>query len=221
MKKSLVLFVSILLSVLFLSCESKSKPNLLGKWEAKLTLKSELASKADGSQAPLAYLYTKQNITLAFAEGGTYTRKILQIVDKVDLIQSVDSVKLAREISNQSVKRGKKTDILVEVNIGREENKSGVFEENLEELLCQIAELEGISVKGLMTIPPICENEHKISKYFYNMHKLFIDISEKKLDNVSMNILSMGMSADFYEAILEGANMVRIGSALFGARNYT
>ena len=88
-------------------------------------------------------------------------------------------------------------------------------------LLCQIAELESISVKGLMTIPPICENEHKIQKYFYNMHKLFIDISEKKLDNVSMHILSMGMSADFYEAILEGANMVRIGSALFGARNYT
>ena len=100
-------------------------------------------------------------------------------------------------------------------------HKSGVFEENLEELLCQIAQLEGISVKGLMTIPPVCENKHKNLKYFYNMHKLFIDISEKKLDNVSMTILSMGMSSDFYEAILEGANMVRIGSALFGARNYT
>ena len=72
-----------------------------------------------------------------------------------------------------------------------------------------------------MTIPPICENKHRISKYFYNMHKLFIDISAKKLDNVSMSILSMGMSSDYYEAILEGATMVRIGSALFGARNYT
>ena len=164
--------------------------------------------------------YDLSNCSLQFI-GHLQTNKVRQIVDKVDLIQSVDSIKLAREISNQSIKRGKKTDILVEVNIGREENKSGVFEENLEELLCQIAELDGISVKGLMTIPPICENEHKISKYFYNMHKLFIDISEKKLDNVSMNILSMGMSADFYEAILEGANMVRIGSALFGARNYT
>ena len=164
--------------------------------------------------------YDLSNCSLQFI-GHLQTNKVRQIVDKVDLIQSVDSIKLAREISNQSIKRGKKTDILVEVNIGREENKSGVFEENLEELLCQIAELDGISVKGLMTIPPICENEHKILKYFYNMHKLFIDISEKKLDNVSMNILSMGMSADFYEAILEGANMVRIGSALFGARNYT
>lgn len=97
MKKSLVLFVSIFLSVLFLSCESKSKPNLLGKWEAKLTLKSELASKADGSQAPQAYLYTKQNITLAFAEGGTYTRKILQIVDKVELLNSAEDPEAAKE----------------------------------------------------------------------------------------------------------------------------
>ena len=113
------------------------------------------------------------------------------------------------------------TDLLVEVNIGREENKSGVFEENLEELLCQIAELDGISVQGLMTIPPICDNKQKISHYFNKMHRLFIDISQKKLDNINMHILSMGMSDDYYEAILEGATMVRIGSALFGARNYT
>ena len=164
--------------------------------------------------------YDLSNCSLQFI-GHLQTNKVRQIVDKVDLIQSVDSVRLAREISNQSVKRGKKTDILVEVNIGREENKSGVFAENLEELLCEIAQFEGISVKGLMTIPPICENEHKILKYFNNMHKLFIDISAKKLDNVSMTILSMGMSADYYQAILEGATMVRVGSALFGARNYT
>ena len=164
--------------------------------------------------------YDLANCSLQFI-GHLQSNKVRQIAGKVDLIQSVDSLKLAQEISAQSVKRGLTTDILVEVNIGREENKSGVFEENLEELLCQIAPLEGISVKGLMTIPPICENKHKISKYFYNMHKLFIDISEKKLDNVSMSILSMGMSSDYYEAILEGATMVRIGSALFGARNYT
>ena len=164
--------------------------------------------------------YDLTNCSLQFI-GHLQSNKVRQIVGKVDLIQSVDSLKLAQEISAQSVKRGLTTDILVEVNIGREENKSGVFEENLEELLCQIAPLEGISVKGLMTIPPICENKHKISKYFYNMHKLFIDISAKKLDNVSMSILSMGMSSDYYEAILEGATMVRIGSALFGARNYT
>lgn len=164
--------------------------------------------------------YDLDHCSLQFI-GHLQTNKVRQIAGKVDLIQSVDSLRLAREISSQSVKRGMITDILVEVNIGREENKSGVFEENLEELLCQIAPLEGVSVKGLMTIPPICENKHKISKYFYNMHKLFIDISAKKLDNVSMAVLSMGMSSDYYEAILEGATMVRIGSALFGARNYT
>ena len=172
----------------------------------------ELLSKYDS--------YDLSRCSLQFI-GHLQTNKVRQIVGKVDLIQSVDSFKLAKEISAQSLKRNLKTDILVEVNIGREENKSGVFEENLEELLCQISGLEGISVKGLMTIPPICEEKCKISKYFFNMHKLFIDISEKKLDNVCMTILSMGMSEGFCEAIIEGANMVRIGSALFGARKYT
>ena len=164
--------------------------------------------------------YNLSNCSLQFI-GHLQTNKVRQIVDKVDLIQSVDSLKLAKEISTQSLKHNKTTDILVEVNIGREENKSGVFEENLVELLCQIAQLEGVTVKGLMSIPPICDNKHKISNYFHNMHKLFIDISQKKLDNIYMTILSMGMSADYYEAILEGANMVRIGSSLFGARDYT
>ena len=164
--------------------------------------------------------YNLENCSLQFI-GHLQTNKVKQIVDKVDLIQSVDSLKLANEIAKQSIKLNKTTDILVEVNIGREENKSGVYPENLEELLCEISEIEGISVKGLMTIPPICDNKHKISKYFNNMHNIFIDISQKKLDNISMTILSMGMSADYYEAILEGANMVRIGSSLFGARDYT
>lgn len=172
----------------------------------------ELLSKYDS--------YNLEKCSLQFI-GHLQTNKVRQIVDKVDLIQSVDSVKLANEIAKQSLKLNKTTDILVEVNIGREENKSGVYPENLEELLNEISKIDGISVKGLMTIPPICDNKHKISKYFNNMHNIFIDISEKKLDNISMTILSMGMSADYYEAILEGANMVRIGSSLFGARNYT
>ena len=164
--------------------------------------------------------YDLENCSLQFI-GHLQSNKVRQIVGKVDLIQSVDSFKIAKEISAQSLKRNVHTDLLVEVNIGREENKSGVFEENLEELLCQIAELDGISVQGLMTIPPICDNKQKISHYFNKMHRLFIDISQKKLDNINMHILSMGMSDDYYEAILEGATMVRIGSALFGARNYT
>ncbi len=152
--------------------------------------------------------------------GHLQSNKVRQIVDKVDLIQSVDSVKLANEISKQSLKINKTMDVLVEVNIGREENKSGVMPEMLEDLLYQIAEMDGISVKGLMAIPPICDTSQKISKFFHNMNNLFIDISQKKIDNISMTILSMGMSADYYEAILEGANMIRVGSSLFGERNY-
>ena len=171
----------------------------------------ELLSKYDN--------YDLENASLQFI-GHLQTNKVRQIVDKVDLIQSVDSLKLATEISKQSLKINKKTDVLVEVNIGKEENKSGVFPEQLEELLCQISLLDGINVKGLMSIPPICDNAQKISNYFNNIHKLFIDISDKKIDNISMTILSMGMSSDYYEAILQGSNMVRVGSLLFGDRNY-
>ena len=136
------------------------------------------------------------------------------------MIQSVDSLKLASEISKQSVKNGVDTDILIEVNIGREENKSGVLEEELFELLEKTSKLENIKVRGLMTIPPICGSKTENYKYFDKMNKLFIDISAKTLDNVSMDFLSMGMSDDYQEAILAGANMVRVGSGLFGARIY-
>ena len=153
--------------------------------------------------------------------GTLQTNKVKYLIGKVSLIQSVGSVHLGEAIAKEAEKRGVCQDILLEVNIGREENKSGVMPEQLEELLCQIAELDGISVKGLMAIPPICESSQKISEFFNKMHNIFIDISQKKLDNIDMNILSMGMSADYYEAVLAGANMVRVGSALFGARNYT
>ncbi|MBQ2687660.1 MAG: YggS family pyridoxal phosphate-dependent enzyme [Clostridia bacterium] len=152
--------------------------------------------------------------------GHLQTNKVRQIVDKVDMIESVDSLKLAKEISLQSEKRNISTDVLIEVNIGGEESKSGISPDELDELICQISELPAIKVQGLMTIPPICENKQKIFGYFENMRKLFIDISSKKIDNISMNVLSMGMSDDYVEAIESGATLVRIGSALFGARNY-
>ena len=152
--------------------------------------------------------------------GHLQSNKVRQIIDKVDMIQSVDSLKLASEISRQAVLKNREMDILVEVNIGKEENKSGVMPEMLDELLYQIKELPSIHIKGLMAIPPICDNSHKICKYFDNMHKMFIDIKGKKIDNISMDVLSMGMSDDYVEAILCGSNMVRVGSALFGARNY-
>lgn len=153
--------------------------------------------------------------------GHLQSNKVRQIIDKVSLIQSVDSVKLASEIDRQAGLHNKKMDILVEVNIGREENKSGVMPEQLSDLLGEIAQFDNIFVKGLMAIPPICDKKSEICKYFEDMHKIFIDNSGKKSDNVSMDILSMGMSDDHYEAILCGANMVRIGSALFGKRDYS
>ena len=171
----------------------------------------ELLSKYDS--------YDLENSNLHFI-GHLQTNKVRQIVGKVKMIQSVDSFKLANEISKQSIKNNLVTDILVEVNIGDEDNKSGVNPDGLENLLREISSLQGISVKGLMAIPPICENEQKIRGYFSNMRNLFLDISDKKIDNIRMDILSMGMSGDYYEAILEGANLVRIGSSLFGARNY-
>ncbi len=163
--------------------------------------------------------YDLNNCDLQFI-GHLQTNKVRQIIDKVSMIQSVDSLKLATEISKQAVSKEKNIDVLVEVNIGKEANKSGVLPEQAEDLLYQIKDLPNLCVKGLMAIPPICENTQKNCKYFDNMHKMFIDIRDKNIDNISMDILSMGMSDDYFEAILCGSNMVRIGSLLFGARNY-
>lgn len=172
----------------------------------------ELLSKYDN--------YDLDNASLQFI-GHLQTNKVRQIVGKVDLIQSVDSVKLAKEISKQSIKNNINTDVLIEVNIGEEESKSGVQADKLYELIDEIKDFENISIKGLMCIPPICDSPQKNLKFFDKMNNIFIDISGKNIDNISMDILSMGMSADYYEAILCGANMVRIGSSLFGARDYS
>lgn len=152
--------------------------------------------------------------------GHLQTNKVRQIVGEADMIESVDSLKLAKEISRESAKKGITTKILVEVNVGREESKSGIYIENLEELLCQIAQLDCIKVKGLMTIPPICDNSSEVRKYFSAMHQSFVDFKDKRIDNIDMEILSMGMSGDYEDAVLEGSNIVRVGSAIFGARQY-
>ncbi|MBR2100878.1 MAG: YggS family pyridoxal phosphate-dependent enzyme [Eubacterium sp.] len=151
--------------------------------------------------------------------GHLQSNKAKQIVGEVDMIESVDSIKLAKEISRQSVIKEVNTNILVEVNVGKEESKSGIFIEGLEELLYQIAELPNIRVKGLMTIPPICD-ENEARRYFASMFKSFVDIKDKRIDNIDMEILSMGMSGDYESAIAEGSNIVRVGSAIFGARKY-
>ncbi len=152
--------------------------------------------------------------------GHLQTNKVRQIVGQVDMIQSVDSERLAQAISRVSVERGIVTPILVEVNIGGEEAKSGVAPDRLEELLEKIHAFEGIKVRGLMTVPPILTKESKKRAIFSKMYQLFVDNREKKLDNIDMLELSMGMSGDYVEAILEGSTIVRVGSAIFGARQY-
>ncbi len=152
--------------------------------------------------------------------GHLQSNKAKDIVGKVSLIHSVHSIKLAKVISDLSEKKGIVTDILLEVNIGNEESKSGFSKTEVLEKIEEISKFKGIFIKGLMAIPPICEKNEENRQYFKEMYHLFLEIRDKKLYNSSMDILSIGMSDDFDVAIEEGANLVRIGTALFGKRNY-
>lgn len=152
--------------------------------------------------------------------GHLQTNKVKDIIDKVELIHSVDSIKLAKEISKQAEKHNKVMEILLEVNIGDEESKWGFTPENLLSSINEVTALKNIKICGLMAIPPICENPEDNRKYFKQMYKLFIDLKAKNIDNCFMNVLSMGMSDDFDIAIEEGATLVRVGTALFGKRYY-
>ena len=152
--------------------------------------------------------------------GHLQSNKAKDIVGRVEMIQSVHSIKLANLIGKLSKEQGIITDILLEVNIGAEENKSGFLKEELDQAIETVSKIEGIKLKGLMTIPPVCEKNTEIIPFFDEMYKLFIDNRHKKIDNVSMEYLSMGMSADYAEAIKCGSNIVRVGTSLFGKRNY-
>lgn len=152
--------------------------------------------------------------------GHLQTNKVKMIVDKVDMIESVHSLKLAETIGKLTAAENRKIKILLEVNIGREESKSGFLPEEVEDAVCQIAQIDGLCVSGLMAIPPICDDKNDSRKYFAQMNKLFIDIRDKNIDNSNMLYLSMGMSDDFDVAVEEGANIIRIGTALFGKRLY-
>lgn len=152
--------------------------------------------------------------------GHLQSNKVKKIVGKVDTIQSVDSVSIAKEIGKRSLEAGITTKILLEVNAGNEESKFGFSHEELFEKACEISEIGGITIDGLMCVAPICEKEAELRDVFSNMHRMFIDIGNKKMDNINMNVLSMGMSVDYKQAILEGANLVRVGSAIFGMRIY-
>ena len=148
--------------------------------------------------------------------GRLQTNKVKYVAGKVELIQSVDSVPLLAAIAKRAASLGAVQDVLIEVNIGGEPDKGGCAPEALDELLAAASGLAGVRVRGLMAIPP----EETSRAYFAPMYNLFVDNRQKKYDNVVMDFLSMGMSADYEYAVREGANMVRVGSLIFGPRNY-
>ncbi|MDO4512563.1 MAG: YggS family pyridoxal phosphate-dependent enzyme [Lachnospiraceae bacterium] len=153
--------------------------------------------------------------------GHLQTNKIKYIIDKVYRIHSVDSVHLAEAISKEAVKANVTIGILLEVNVAGEETKFGVTPDELEPLVRACSALPGLSVKGLMTIAPYVENPENNRQYFKLLRQLAVDISRKNIDNVTMNELSMGMTGDYQVAIEEGATYIRVGTGIFGERNYS
>ena len=152
--------------------------------------------------------------------GHLQTNKVKQVVGKVSLIQSVDSLRLLEAIAKEAARQGIRQDILLEINIGDEESKSGLDRDEICQMLEKVAVTPSVRVRGLMAIPPICQNPGDNNKFFEEMCNLSVDIMRKKYDNVCMEILSMGMSDDYADAIAHGSTMIRVGTAIFGARNY-
>lgn len=152
--------------------------------------------------------------------GHLQRNKVKYIVDKVCLIHSVDSLRLAEEISKESVKKNVCSNILIEVNVANEETKFGTTCEEVKQLVHDIAKLPNICVKGLMTIAPFVENAEKNRSIFGNLKKISVDIMDENIDNITMEILSMGMTGDYAVAVSEGATHVRVGTGIFGVRQY-
>ena len=152
--------------------------------------------------------------------GHLQTNKVKQVVGRVDCILSVDRLPLLECIQKEAAKQGIVQDILLEVNVGGEASKSGFTVEEAAAVAARMGEFPAVHLRGLMAIPPISQNPGDNCKFFAQMRNLFVDIKGKKCDNVSMDCLSMGMSDDFTDAIAEGSTMIRVGTAIFGARNY-
>ncbi len=152
--------------------------------------------------------------------GHLQTNKVKFVVGKVDLIQSVDSCRLLRAIDKEAARQGIRQDILLEVNIGEEASKSGFGADDILPLMENIGHFSNICVKGLMAIPPVSHNSGENLKFFQKMFQLTVDIRNKIGDNVMVDCLSMGMSGDFADAISSGSTMIRVGTAIFGARSY-
>ena len=153
--------------------------------------------------------------------GHLQRNKVKYIVDKVYLIHSVDSLKLAEEISKEAVKKNVSVNILIEVNAAGEETKFGITLEDAKQLVREVAKLPNVHIKGLMTIAPMVEKAEENRVFFQQLKKLSVDIAAENIDNVSMEVLSMGMTGDYSVAVSEGATLVRVGTGIFGERNYS
>lgn len=152
--------------------------------------------------------------------GHLQTNKVRQVVGQVSLIHSIDSVRLLEAVAKEAARQGICQDILLEINIGNEESKSGFSPNEADAILAEMDRFPSVRVRGFMAIPPICQNPTDNHKFFQEMYQLSVDITEKKYDNVCATILSMGMSDDYADAIACGSTMIRVGTAIFGARKY-
>lgn len=150
--------------------------------------------------------------------GHLQTNKVAQVIDKVVLIHSVDTVHLAEKIEKEAAKRNLTANVLLEVNAAKEESKYGFDPDAVEDALCEISAFPHVCVRGLMTIAPNVENAEDNRRYFQKMYQLYVDIKRKNIDNGLMSVLSMGMTGDFEVAVEEGATMIRVGTGIFGSR---
>lgn len=153
--------------------------------------------------------------------GHLQRNKVKYIVDKVDMIHSVDSYRLAQTIETEAAKKNVTVSVLLEVNVAEEESKFGLKMDEVLPLVQQISELPHVQVKGLMTIAPFVSNPEDNREIFRKLKKLSVDIEAKNINNTTMSVLSMGMTGDYMVAVQEGATMVRVGTGIFGERNYS
>lgn len=169
----------------------------------------ELLEKAE------AYAFGPEHIHFI---GTLQTNKVRQIIDRVSCVQSVNSIHLAQELQKRALAAGRTMDILLEVNIGGEDSKTGMEQGAVTGMLEKLSNFSALRVKGLMCIPPFGRPPQETEGYFSRMHKIFVDIKDQKMDNISMEILSMGMTGDYQLAVRCGANLVRVGTGIFGKR---
>jgi len=159
----------------------------------------------------------KENLEIHFI-GRLQTNKVKYIIDKVSLIHSVDSLRLAEEINRQAAKKNLSANILIEVNIGGEASKGGINKGGVNEFCENLSKMDNIKIKGLMVLPPVCVEKGENNKYFKEIYDILVDNRTKKRDNIDMQIISAGMSGDYADAIVFGANIIRLGAAIFGRR---